>query len=396
MNRKQLLLIVGGLLLAGGLSLIVNRKDARTWQGQENTKLLKFDLNEVAQISFRQADKQLNLVKKEDLWTVQERSDYPANFQKVGDLIRKMWELKSVQSVKVGPSQLGRLELVEPGKGPNSGAVLELKSKEGKLLGSLLLGKQHMRQSSDTSDEMPGYPVGRYVLALGNNAVTSLVNDPLSELEAAPEGWLDTAFLNVTNIRSIVVTGTSGKWKVSREKADADWKLEGATAGEQLDSAQTSSFGSLLASAQISDVLALDSKEIDSNHPVSAVITTFDEFTYTLTMGQPKDDKVPVKVAVTVTLPQQRVPQANEKPEEKEKFEKEFQDHQKQLQDKLVKEQRFQQRGYVVAKYVVSGLLKERKELLKAPESKPASSPAPAAATPTPSSKSTPKAAKKK
>jgi hypothetical protein len=41
------------------------------------------------------------------------------------DLIRKLWELKTVQDVKVGPSQFPRLDLVEPGKeggvGPGGG-----------------------------------------------------------------------------------------------------------------------------------------------------------------------------------------------------------------------------------------------------------------------------------
>lgn len=396
MNRKQLLLIVGGLLLAGIFSLVLSRKDASAWEQKESSKLLSFDLNEVSQITLRQRDRQLNLTKKEEVWSVKERADYPANFQKVSDLLRKMWELKSVQAVKVGPSQLGRLELVEPGKGPNAGSVLEFKNREGKPVGALLVGKQYMRQTADGPEEMPGYPVGRYVMALGENKVPSLVNDPISELELAPESWLNTSFVNITNIRSITVTGSSSAWKVSREKADADWKLEGAKPEEQLDSAQASGFGSLLANVQISDVLAPDAKDFEAGQPVSAEISTFDDFTYTLTMGQLKEEKIPVKIAVSAAFPKERAAQPNEKPEDKEKLDKEFQTRLKELQEKLAKEQKFQQRGYVLAKYTISGLLKERKELLKAPEPKPTPSPTAAAVSPTPSPAKATKAAKKK
>ena len=81
------------------------------------------DLPIVAQMTIQQPKAQVNLRKKGDTWVVSERADYPANFEMISTLIRKVWELKPVQEVKVGPSQLGRLSLLQPGQGEKSGTL---------------------------------------------------------------------------------------------------------------------------------------------------------------------------------------------------------------------------------------------------------------------------------
>ena len=68
----------------------------------------------------------------------------------------------------MGPSQMGRFELLPPGAGvQHRHARLSSRIKAGKTLGSLLLGKKHMNkpaansQSGGMGDE--GWPDGRYV-----------------------------------------------------------------------------------------------------------------------------------------------------------------------------------------------------------------------------------------
>jgi hypothetical protein len=57
--------------------------------------------------------------------------------------------MKVVQSEEVGPSHWPRLQVAEPGQGTNSGTRLEFKDAAGKDLGTIVLGKKHMRQSSE-------------------------------------------------------------------------------------------------------------------------------------------------------------------------------------------------------------------------------------------------------
>jgi hypothetical protein len=170
MNRKQLLTLVVLGLIIGGLGIFLYNRRAASWKETDQAmgqKVLKeFPLNDIAQVRIKQPETELNLAKTEDVWTVKERWNYPANFSEIQDLLRKMWELKSVQTLRAGPSQYGRLALLSPDKekGTNTATLLEFKDKAGKPVRSLLVGKKVTRTSDGGSPFGGGdYPVGRYV-----------------------------------------------------------------------------------------------------------------------------------------------------------------------------------------------------------------------------------------
>src|SRR3954469_19300130 len=150
MNRKQFgILVVLLIVLGGGGLLLQKSRNRESSAGERGTgeKLLgeKFPLNDVALISIKAGTNELNLVRKDDLWRVRERSDYPANFADISSFLLKASELKVIQVEQVGASQLGRMELAPPGQS-NSGVVLDLKDKDGKAITSLTLGKKHVRK----------------------------------------------------------------------------------------------------------------------------------------------------------------------------------------------------------------------------------------------------------
>src|SRR5688572_24196282 len=105
MNRKQLtLLLVAGVVI-GLAGLLVYKKRTNSWQGAGNAgaKLIPdFPMNEVARMQIKGAQGSVNLVKSNEVWTVQERSGYPANFDEIRELIKKFWEIKVTQSEEVG------------------------------------------------------------------------------------------------------------------------------------------------------------------------------------------------------------------------------------------------------------------------------------------------------
>src|SRR5688572_3912513 len=152
MNRKQFLILIILGLAVGGLGFyLVNRQkgsyESSSSQGEQRV-IKDFPLNDVAHIRVLQGTNEVNLVRG-DTWTVKERWDYPANFTEISDILRKILELKPVQDVEVGPSQYGRLELLNPteNKGTNSATLLEFKDSKGAKIPSILLGKKHMKES---------------------------------------------------------------------------------------------------------------------------------------------------------------------------------------------------------------------------------------------------------
>jgi hypothetical protein len=388
MKGKHLALLLLLVALAGGAGYFLYKDNASTWNASgtaAGAKVLDFPINDVARVAIKSSTGGLHLVRKGDAWTVQERADYPADFVKVSDLIRKLWDLKTVQEVKVGPSQFARLELVEPGKEGAAGTVVELQDKDGKKLTALLVGKSHLRKSEGMGmfGESGGMPAGRYVTPAGSSRV-SLVSDTLDAVTAQAEPWLQRDFFRIENVKSVKLEGATEaqRWTMTRESATAEWKLAGAKPEEKLDSSKVGQIGSLFGSASFADVLAPDAKPADTGLDKAATATfeTFDKFTYVLKLGKQMGDNQPITLSVSADLPKQREPGKDEKPEDKAKLDQEFQATQKRLTDKLTAEQKFTTRPYLVAKSTLDQLLKDRAALLEEKKTDPA----PTSAVPTP------------
>lgn len=167
MKGKQLALVLVLLVALGAIALFLNQRNSASWSESATTssgKVVDFQLNDVTQVTIREGTAELSLVKKDDVWGVKERADYPAAFDKVSSILRKLWELRPVQDVKVGPSQLGRLQLEEPGQGSGKGILIELKGAGDKRLAALLLGKKHLKNQEQPGIEGGGFPMGRYVM----------------------------------------------------------------------------------------------------------------------------------------------------------------------------------------------------------------------------------------
>jgi hypothetical protein len=394
MNRKQLIILVVVGLVIGGLGVILYNRRAADWKATDvamGQKILKdFPLNDVAQVRIKQPEAELNLAKAEDQWTVKERWNYPANFSEVSDLLRKIWELKSVQTLSVGPSQYGRLELLSPDKqkGTNVGTLLEFKDKAAKPLRSLLLGKKATRNSESASPFGGGdYPVGRYVALPENPQNVWLISESFTEVEAKPDRWLNKDFFKVEKLRSISVTHTNAtnSWRLSREKEGGDLQLADAKPGEEFDKNKAYSAGNALSYPSFNDVVNPQAKpeEIGLDQPILAKLETFDNFAYTVKAAKAKgtnDDNYNLQMTVTADLVKQRTPGKDEKPEDKDKLDKEFQEKLKKLEEKLKQEKGYEKWTYVVSKWSIDPLLKDRKDLLaekKAEEKKPETSSAP-------------------
>ncbi len=376
MKGKQLALLLLLAFALGGAGYYLQKDNHGSWSGagSSDSKVFNLPLNDVAQMVVKTAGSEVNLVRKDDIWTVSERADYPANYEQISGLLLKLWNLKPVQEVKVGPSQYARLDLVEPDKGAGSGTRLEFRDKDGKALAALLLGKQFVRKADAESPEMPGIPAGRYVLPLNGDAKVSLVSETLDEVIPLPENWLKRDFLKIENPKTLTLAGDTDArhWKLTRENATAEWKLEGAKEEEKVDAGKTGAVSSAFAAATFSDVLAPTAKpeETGLDKPTVVRIETFDQFNYTLKIGKLTGANYPVIIETAATLPKERVAGKEEKPEEKTKLDEEFKATTKRLEEKLAAEQKFAGRPFLVPSSTIEQLLKDRSALLveKAPE----------------------------
>lgn len=371
MNRKQflILLVVVAVLGGAGLALVWSDiADYRASGAKIGAKLLpKLKIADVAEVRLQDAKNQSTLVRKEKNWVVQERGGYTASFQEISDLLIKLVELKVTQSEQVGASLHSRLELAEPGKGKGEGVgtAIEFKDAAGKPLARLVLGKKVLKK--DPMNPLPaakdGVPAGRYVRVEGAGDTVVVVSDPLNSAEARPGRWLNKDFFKAERIKTLAVgpEGAAPNWKIAREEEWGQWKF--ATGGGDLNPSAAVTAVNKLSQLSFNDV-AVDPKPAASK-PLVAVAETFDNLVYTLKLAKPeKGTDYFLTFTVTGEPAKARVPEKGEKPQDKEKRDKEFADSRKRLVDRIAAEQALSKWTYVIAASEVEPLLRTRAEML--------------------------------
>ncbi len=362
MNRKQFIVLVVLVAVIGGLAFVLKNNKTTAWKSGEKssggTVLKDFPLNDVTEIALKDKDASLTLVRKDERWTVKERNNYPANFDEISSFLKKVWELKPIQQPTVGESQLGRLDLLMPEKGDKSGLLVEFKGQGGKAIGSLLLGKKHMREGNSS---MGGgsFPDGRYLMIPSKLDSIALVSESFNNIEPKPTEWLSKDFFKVEKLKGVTVSADGKEsWSINRESESGEWKLAGLKSEEKQEPSATGTYNFLLSSASFNDVVT-DAGEL--KNAVKATLETFDGFKYELTLA-PKEgsEDYLMKFAVSADLAKERTPGKDEKPEDKAKLDKEFKERADKLTEKLKLEKTFEGHTYLISKFTVDALLKDR------------------------------------
>jgi hypothetical protein len=383
MNLKQLVTLLVLVVVLGAAGLLIKQRGHSEFKGAGRDTVQKllgeFPYNDVAHIAIKEGSNEVNLVKKDGVWRVRERYDYPASFPEIRDFLLKADDLKSLQSEKAGSPQLLRLELL-PGQASNPPVIVEFEDQGDKPVRTLLLGKKHMKKSNSPSPmgEMgdEGYPDGRWVRAGTNSDTAVLISDVLENIAPKPEQWLSKDFFKVEKIKSIAVTYPieTNSFKVSRDsESSTDWKLADARTNELLALAKTSELAFALNSPSFTDVLPADTKpeHTDLDKPTIVNLETFDNFSYTLKVGAKTNNNYAMTLTVAASIPKERPPIKDEKTEDKAQLEKEFAESQKRLQDKLTQEKSCEKWIYIVSSYTLESVLKERAQLLAEKKEEP-------------------------
>ena len=308
--------------------------------------------------------------------SLSDRGDYPANFSNVKELLTKFWELKVAKPVRVGASRLGQLELIGPDKG--SGTLVEFKGKDGKAIQSVLLGAKSMRDSGGENVFGGGaFANGRYVMVGGDPKHVALITETFATVDGKSDDWLNKDWFKVDKIKSVSVVGTNAtnNFKVSRDSETAEWKLADVKGEEKLDTGKSGGVFTALGSPSFVDVSTNTNPEATGlgRPQVVATIKTFDGFTYTAKIGNSTgggDDRF-FQFALTGNFPAERAPGQDEKPEDKARLDKEFTESRKKLEERLKADSAFTKWTYVVSKWTIDPLLKERKDLLAEKKEEP-------------------------
>jgi hypothetical protein len=377
MSRGPLIGVLAVLVVLGAAGAAVLVSERSAWTGADSHAGQKvfpdLRISDVAEIAIGDAEGRLRLARQKDGWSVRERADFPADTDRIGELLVKLAELKVVQREALPESQRARLQLVEPKdkESKDAGTRLELKDEKGSVLASLLLGKKVLKAPP------PGTPprgepeaTGRYVTAGSETSTLLAVSDPLAQVEAKADRWIVKDLIRVDRSKTISAVGNDGRprWTVARNGESVDWKFADSSLRPDLQKA--TDLASALYWINAADVVGDPKTDTGLARPVVIKAVTFDGLTYTLRVGNRVGDNYYLGLAVAGEPAKARVAAKGEKAGDKAKNDKEFEEGRKKLIERIEREKRLERWTYVVAKSSLDPLLRDRAQLL--PEKKAA------------------------
>ncbi len=376
MNR-QFLAILGVLVVVmGGAALLVFQRgaaDKPAVSAQLGQPLLRgLKASEVSAIVVLEPKSTLTLAKKDNRWVIVEKNGFPADLDKVTDLVVKAIELKAGQVEPVGEKDRARLNLADPGK-EGAATLIVFKAADGKALAELLVGKKYFKKEPE-GDASKAQGDGRFVMLPSDPKQVYIVADPLRVASANSSDWISKEGFAIERVKSLEVKPAEGAdgYRIERDTDGIDWKLDRAagvqTTGQKLDVSRANAASYSLSKIDIEDLAAADANT-GLDKPTIVTATTFDGLTYTLRIGNVEKDKAFVKVEVEGMPVRESTPPKNAKPDEKA-----LADEKKKLEERVAREKTLKDYVLVVSARKLADTLKKRGDLLeqKKPEGKTA------------------------
>ncbi len=385
MNKRQVIILwviaiaLGAAVTAVKISQNQSTRSA-TKRSPGQTLFESFPANDAASIEIQGAASSVTLAKKDGKWVVAQRDGYPANSTFVNDFIRTLGELKITLGMEAGPSFAPRFGMDEAAtKADSRGLTATFKDAAGKEIAKISLGK-NIESGSAPSPMGGGSAVGRYVRNHTDDSGFYAVSEMFPSVSDDAKRWLDSGFINLEKTKAITLS-QPGKletaWKLTRDDENAEFKLEGATATQVLDTTVTSPLKNLFSYARFEDVVPANKvAERTADGKRTAVIETVEGFTYTLHISPAKPsaaapdaepaatDNFLLTVEVAAEIPNERKKPEGEKPEDAKAADTAFAELQKILTEKLAKEKALAGVTFEVAKTTVDPLLKDRAALI--------------------------------
>jgi hypothetical protein len=375
MKKNQVFVLLALAVVLGLAGVYFQLSKSEGWNNDKTDRRIfpNLPINDAVKIQIRSGATSVTLEKKQDKWGVAERNDFPADFEKIRDLTRNLWELKAARAFEIGASQLARLKLLDPGQEKDSGIEIRLQGDNDKNIASLILGK-----TLDQGEDGARGIAGRFVYNPATKDRAYLVSDGFASIEPLTVGsWLDKTFITPGELQAVEQSAWSNNkgWKIVRDSPKADWKLQDPQAGETLDNQFAQAAAHFAPSFIDVRPASVSTDETGLNAPFRLELKNFDGFKYDISIGKAGPEKARfVNFQVSAEIKAVRSPEPNESPDDKKKRDEEFDKRIAGLRQRLEEEKRLEKWVYLVPDWSLEYLLKRRDEILAKPSPTPAAS----------------------
>jgi len=231
-------------------------------------------LADIAKVVLKHAASTITLVKEGNAWTVAEKSNYPADPQKMRKMLLALAQITYVEPKTAKAELYKRLELDDPGSAKSQSTEVQLYDAAGGAIGAVITGRRRV-------DELGGGNDGIYV-RLPGDPQSWLARGNL-DIDIDIVQWLDRRVIDIDDkrIKQAVLTGPDGvTLTINRDKVEDKFALKELPQGRKLKSDTTLvEPATLLQGFDLTDVAAAKDLSFPANGFATGAYTTFDGLT---------------------------------------------------------------------------------------------------------------------
>ncbi|MGE3334090.1 MAG: DUF4340 domain-containing protein [Rhodospirillaceae bacterium] len=230
-------------------------------------------------VVIRHAGGTISLDRDGNTFHYRERANYPADPQKVVDLVVDIARLTKLEGKTNQPDRYARLDLQDPTEKGSNAKQVTLLDAGGKEMATLIVGKRKYT--------LGGKEGGTYI-RLPGDAQTWLA---LGEVNpgAAPRDWLAKDIVDVPDaaVKRVTVTTPKGERVIAARGADEKFAIENLPRNVALESDFTAEeYSRILAGLQADDIAPAEQIPFPKDKTYTAVIETVEGSTITAEMTE--------------------------------------------------------------------------------------------------------------
>jgi hypothetical protein len=309
MKAKTLgILVLVLAVLCALIALKSRRPRAAAEGGVEAGKelLVGIDINAVSKVEIASGSATTVVERKEGKWRVASLHDYPADFAKLAQELRRLADMKAGQVMRGGTSQLDEYGLADGFATNGSSARLTLSDASGSPLAVIRMGAGRQAR---TDQPYGGFVQGQFI-RVGEGPVV-LVEESLEGLPREASGWIDPQLLDVNSSEVVEIASAGGPAPFTLDvKGVNSFALKELGPQEELDTAPASRLAGALQGLRCASVadpsLGDEATGLSTGRTVS--VRTREGRTYTLRLGKEAEaNNRYLKIAVAYAEPPEPV-----------------------------------------------------------------------------------------
>ena len=274
MRNGKTLVILGLVTLAVVLAAIFTRQESTAIprQGERLFPQLMANINDTTEVVGVSKNETFTLTRRDGHWVVKEKSDYPADANKVRQLIVGTAQFRRVEPKTRNPELYEKLGVEGINKEAAKSVKISLKNTSGAALAEFLLGERRWSRGDPSLSE--------YYVRLPDDPQAWLVEGKIPD-DKSPTNWLDDEILELDSarVREVRVTHPDGdKVTVRHSKPSAnDYQLLGLPEGAEVEfNYAVNSIGNTLTSLTLDNVKPAPEVRFKNGTGLSVELETFD------------------------------------------------------------------------------------------------------------------------